>query len=876
MNNKLRLVLSLFLTLAVLISPIYAAQVQEEEADISAYTDSIERLNGLGIANIDLDKFEPDKPLTRAEFARMAGGFYDAESVIYGSISFSDVSDEEKGILALAELGIINGYGDGSFGSEDMLSVENALKIAMSMLGYNEYVNVLGGGNTEYLLQARRIGLMAGIDGLNMNSSLTWGDAVILLDNIIDIDVLEAKVFSSKRDYVAVKGETLLAVYRDIHFVRGVMKANEFTSLNSENGTAKGEVKIGDAIYSVNDSIIGYLGYELDVWYQEKDGIKTLVYVQPNSQNRVLTVAARDITDFRSGTLTYFDNDRRSEQRISFDGNVIINGVYQSSYTDNDFKPENGSVSFIDANSDGSYETIIITSIKTAVAGNIATKDEIIYDKFSKAKVYEADDKDERVIHDTYGTEKQFTDIKEGDVIELIISRKTDKRRVEITICSDVVSSAVVRLNRSGRDAKTVLQAGEYILSKYMTNCIKNKYFAEPIAGDLYVFHLNSGGEIVYFEADKSTELRYAYIMKLGLEKDNFSQEPLVLLLDQGGEQLTLTMADSFMLDNVSIKKRKAVLSDLQEAMLGEIVKYKINIRGEIIFIDTKNGDPAKEPTDSIKKLGSVSGTFRKLKTGNTINGKLMLASNPIVFAIPSSSSPAYGNDEYYQVVSINNAVSSHPYNVTGYNGTGSEMFANVILVENDDQNIAAKDFDNHPMYVNSVASSMDSDGNPCLEIEGFLKGAKQTIIGYDYYSGARTINSGDVLDVRASVNGKYEFGGPGISDFYIDYEADGTLDFLYSGTTGYTQSYLFRWMAVNKNEDGYLRLSAIDAVNDSVTFEYFDTKDAAIYIYDSEREEFKEGSVGDIVSYETNSAKYSRAFVAATSGQAYIAVYTY
>ena len=72
MNNKLRLVLSLFLTLAVLISPIYAAQVQEEEADIGAYTGSIERLNGLGIANIDLDKFEPDKPLTRAEFARMA------------------------------------------------------------------------------------------------------------------------------------------------------------------------------------------------------------------------------------------------------------------------------------------------------------------------------------------------------------------------------------------------------------------------------------------------------------------------------------------------------------------------------------------------------------------------------------------------------------------------------------------------------------------------------------------------------------------------------------------------------------------------------------------------------------------------------------
>ncbi len=875
MNNKPRLVMSLFLTLAVLISPIYAAETQEQ-TDISAYTERIERLCGLGIANIDTESFEPDKTLTRAEFARMAGGFFDTESVIYGGTVFSDVSDDEKGILTLASLGIISGYGDGSFGSDDELSVENALKIAMSMLGYDEYVKVLGGGSTEYLFQAKRIGLTSGMGGLNIYSSMTWGDAVILLDNIIDTDVLEAKVFSSKLNYTAVKGETLLAIYRDIYSARGIMCANEFTSLNSENGTGEGWVKIGSSVYSTESSVDGFLGYELDAWYRETDGIKTLVFAQPTSRNKTLTVKAKDITDFSRGTLTYFDKEQRSEQRLSFEGNVIVNGVYQSSYADSDFRPEKGSVSFIDTNSDGEYETIIITRITTAVAGSIAAKDEIIYDKYSKAKVYESDDKDRRTVRDNYGTKKEFADIKEGDVLEFIISRKTDKRRVEITICTDIVTSAVTSLNKSGSDASAVLGTDEYALSEYMKNCIKNNYFAEPSPGDTYAFHFSSDGEIVYFAADKNTELRYAYIMEIGAEKDSFNQEPVILLLDQGGEQLTLSVADSFRLDSVSMKKQKAVLSDMRDAMLGEVVKYKMNIRGEITLIDTKNGDPAVEAADSIKRLNSVEGTFRKLKTGSTINGKLMIANNPIVFAIPSSRSRAYGIREYYRVVSISNAVSSHPYNVTGYNGTGSEMFADVILVKNDDQNIAAKDFDNHPMYVNAVSSTRDSEGNTCLEIEGFLKGAKQTIVGYDYYDGTRTINPGDILDVRASVNGKYEFGGPGISKFYIDYENGRTPEFLYTGIGGYTQSYLFRWMAVNKNEDGYLRLSALDAVDDSATFEYFDTADAAIYIYDSKNEKFSEGSVGDIVSYETNPSEYSRAFVAATSGQAYIAVYTY
>lgn len=62
--------------------------------------------------------FQPNAPITRAEFAAIAVRFYENDSVDYTDGTFSDITGSEwfaDAVQAAKEQGIIGGYPDGSF-----------------------------------------------------------------------------------------------------------------------------------------------------------------------------------------------------------------------------------------------------------------------------------------------------------------------------------------------------------------------------------------------------------------------------------------------------------------------------------------------------------------------------------------------------------------------------------------------------------------------------------------------------------------------------------------------------------------------------------------------------------------------------------------
>jgi hypothetical protein len=89
------------------------------------------------IKGISKDKFEPDWEITRAEFVEILIQSLGPMRSEQGKKAFSDISKDEKyyDMVSIAyEYEMINGYGNGKFGPNDLLTREQAMvMIARSM-----------------------------------------------------------------------------------------------------------------------------------------------------------------------------------------------------------------------------------------------------------------------------------------------------------------------------------------------------------------------------------------------------------------------------------------------------------------------------------------------------------------------------------------------------------------------------------------------------------------------------------------------------------------------------------------------------------------------------------------------------------------------
>ena len=146
---------SILLTVAMLITlvPTFAfAENTSAFTDVSGteyYAESAETLASLDIlAGYEDGSFGADKEITRAEMAavicRMIDKEADAEKA-KGETKFDDVSKDHwaTGYINIANAeGIINGDGNGKFRPEDNVKHEEAIKMVVCALGFDEGITV--------------------------------------------------------------------------------------------------------------------------------------------------------------------------------------------------------------------------------------------------------------------------------------------------------------------------------------------------------------------------------------------------------------------------------------------------------------------------------------------------------------------------------------------------------------------------------------------------------------------------------------------------------------------------------------------------------------------------------------------------------------
>lgn len=250
---------------------------------------AVEVLSGLGIVSGDgTGAYYPDSGLTRSQFCKLivlTEGHGDSVASSAYKTLFSDVPasrwDAPYVNLAYSE-GLVAGYGNGSFGPDDGVTVSQAVTIALRLLGYTDAD--IGPFWPEEL------GLLEGIssDGDHL---LTRGEAAVLLYTLLTMDTTQGRPL-----YEGLASQTVTSA-----LLTGVdVTADDGTAHTVEVWTASGGVKHYSYVNALSEELIGTRGTLL-----LNESGKAVGFIPDETTTRTVTLTAVDgsgLTDENGNT----------------------------------------------------------------------------------------------------------------------------------------------------------------------------------------------------------------------------------------------------------------------------------------------------------------------------------------------------------------------------------------------------------------------------------------------------------------------------------------------------------------------------------------------------------------------------------------------
>ena len=165
--KKIRAVMASLLSVALLSSTVSAATFPDVDANAD-YAAAIEYVSEIGLmVGYGDGTFQPDKTVSRAEMATVLCKMMEEDWDLKqdGSV-FSDVPTTHWAngyVVKAAALGCLSGYGNGKFGPDDTVTYEQALTMVINTFGLGEFAGTRGGYPDGYISVAHECGYTEGI-----------------------------------------------------------------------------------------------------------------------------------------------------------------------------------------------------------------------------------------------------------------------------------------------------------------------------------------------------------------------------------------------------------------------------------------------------------------------------------------------------------------------------------------------------------------------------------------------------------------------------------------------------------------------------------------------------------------------------------------
>ncbi len=671
MNKIFRKSISIIMAILMFASAfsVFAAEETEApveeskytEAQIETYKKNIEFLTAVGIwVSPNTDHINN---VTRGEFASAISRLCDLDEKTFSAeLKYEDVGESTQFREHIYSVGVANLMvgSDGKFRPDDFVTLDQAVKTVISVLGYEGIANSRGGYPNGYYSVAIDLGLL---NSPGRTEYLTRYNIVNMLAKACEVEVMDILAVKGKYiTYAVTEGKTVLDVYHNIKKMRAQFMDDGITNLKGST-VYPGKTAIIGKKKLVNESVNtdGLVGYNVIAYY-DADEDKLLYVVKDDARNKVLTVKAEDLDvespDFTKTNVVYTVKNKKIDVEVSPFADFIYNGSSYPAFLVDDMKIESGTLTFVDVDLDSTYDVVIAEEFENYLLLTNNQASQLVADSNGNEIKYGEYDKYEFLT--TLGETKAISLLKSNSVLSVFASK--DDARVKIIVSEDKVDCRVsgIETNEDDEEIITVthMVEGEEVETpyEYSATFIKNvenniKGFVKPALESEVTLRLDFQGRIAGVENYKD-QFQYAYFLDAGKDKNaKLSSRCLIKLCLNTGDVATVATAKKITINGVTTKNSEDLLAETDLYVDGntsgdfrrQIVKVKFSAIGELKEIETTTDaeictkTTGFDPTRFCLVYKTPSGSYSEYYNAkrNSMSGKYRMDENTTIFLVP-------------------------------------------------------------------------------------------------------------------------------------------------------------------------------------------------------------------------------------------------
>lgn len=715
MKKVLSFVLVLTLVLGSF-SMVFAADAKTVGSQLSdiagnANEDAIIANCDLGIITGYTDgTYKPSQAVNRAEFAAMITrmlGVPDSALAGYAKTSFTDMAGYgwANSYIGFCEAkGIVTGYGNGTFGPGNTITVNEAITMVARAIGYtNNSSELVGSWPSNYVSLGKRLGLYDDVSATNV---IDRASAAQVIYNALTCTVVAVNADGETKDAYVDKdtklAKTVIEVYLDC--------------------TPTGEIVYTKAL--ADSSVINtmeYVGAYVKAFLNDDDDVIAIAEVKSVFLTGDWT---EDDEEFEVGDVTYTlkttninykDSKNATQPTLAF-----VNGVDNST-----------TAGFT---TDGSYTIAAKISGKTIKEVYSITK-WIAEEAF----LYEADmldnddaklngykfvkDDNDNIDVDSFALvgAANLSKIEKDNVVEVFLEDPTDSS-------SKIVKVAIGTKTVEGKI--TVEDDGDYTINKTVYTIAdsfsddKDNLTSDSL-GDTGKAYLNYDGKIALWEVEDADADNYAIVT--GDYRDDIARDATIILLDKNGNEKEYIVKDDVEFTT------SAGIATVSALDIGDLVTFSLDKNGKI---------------DAMTALDMDSANTSQVNKNRTLFGNNKLDSAVVVFTYDKPTVAASD----FAVIKLADVETEKDLDGSQYYMDGSSVA--VMLIK--DKYTGA---DSIYAVLNSAKESFNADDDKAFVVEGFAGGKAYKAYTSDRNTGAlnarfTTVTTAGAYKLTVDANG--------------------------------------------------------------------------------------------------------------------------
>ena len=734
MKHKIKVIIAL-VVMIISVSAICSAA-----GDMAGhkYANDVALLSNIGIMNgYDDGNFYPERNITRQEFSALVLRMLKMEGCgSSDSIPFTDIDTWGRSYICDAyALGLIEGYNNTTFGPNDPLTLNQTVKIIVSALGYGDWAQNNGGYPYGYNTFAAKNDILDRV-AIGENYA-TRGQVAALIVNSLDV-VMSDMIFESSGNIQYAKGDITLAQYLGMKKVKGVLAGAGAVNLTDKE-ILEDEIIIGDRVYKTNiRGLDGYIGNTVYAYVSDEEPY-TAYHVFMTTEDKSLTVRAKDISDSTTKECFVYTDDNNKSRKINIKTGAIIvyNGkLLPSAYiTDEIFRPSAGSVTFTSFTNDTSYDVIKITEYETYIVESVFGNN--IYDLFGrKISTEDFEDEEKRLVIIKNGENISLSEVEKSNV--LAVAQSVDNEYMTIYVSDTEISGAVSAIEVSDDTTSVWIDDNEVKTSVWYDEKIAqgDSRVKKIKSGDSIKALLDINGDIAFVkESDSDSELCYGLLIDIDAKNIGNNGQIKILTTDNEFVIYDITGKIKFgYVDNGSYKVSSANAADIYAALDDPLILSKVQL---VKYAAKENSLKKLYLSDEDGKSGYLesggvqfSGHYR----AGVIDGKYIVNEDTLLFIAPGDGSETKKLSASYAKETLSNGSNSNMKIYDVKNGVVGAIVKLDTIVSG--RLMTGIDMVNSDvMLVQNVRNVTNDKGDTYLTAEGFVNGEMKTVLFSDTLS---------------------------------------------------------------------------------------------------------------------------------------------